>query len=54
MTITDIKNLENKMKFYYFNEPVILLEEVKEFSIAKIIIYHLNGKGRKINEKYKD
>lgn len=26
------------MKFYYFNEPVILLEEVKEFSVAKIKI----------------
>lgn len=26
------------MKFYYFNEPVILLEEIKEFCIAKIKI----------------
>lgn len=37
------------MKFYYFNQPVILLEEVKEFSIAKIKI--INGQILYVNSE---
>lgn len=44
-----IENGDSVMKFYYFNQPVILLEEVKEFSITKIKI--INGQILYVNSE---